>query len=161
MSTPHLKFAECPTCRIPLSFRYDINQWYCSDCGYTFDEKPLVQERLSEDTFTSGATIETTVQQRVVLPRTRPTYNEFKELKEEVERLKATLASSLPKVVIIEEKSKEQAKKEVEEYFKKHKTTDIEELMLNLRIEVRTLVEIIDELKEEGIIEESEETVDT
>jgi len=41
-------------------------------------------------------------------------------------------------------------RKRVEEYFKEHGQADIEELILNLKIPVQTLVEIIDELKKEG-----------
>ena len=69
-----------------------------------------------------------------------------KELNEKVEELRGFL----PKVVVLEEISKEEGRKRVEEYFKKHGQADIEELMLNLKIPVQTLVEIIDELKKEG-----------
>lgn len=62
-----------------------------------------------------------------------------------------------PRVVVIEEIPKEEAKLRVEEYFKEHKTADIEELMLNLKIPVQTLVEIIDELKQAGKISPEDE----
>lgn len=55
-----------------------------------------------------------------------------------------------PKIVVINEISKEDGKKLVEDYFKEHKQADIEELMLNLRIPIQTIVEIIDELRDEG-----------
>lgn len=58
--------------------------------------------------------------------------------------------TDLPKVVVLEEVSKEEGKKLVEDYFKEHECADIEELMLNLRIPVQTIVEIIDELRNEG-----------
>jgi hypothetical protein len=54
------------------------------------------------------------------------------------------------KVVVLEEISKEEGKKLVEDYFKEHGCADIEELMLNLRISVPTIVEIVDELRNEG-----------
>lgn len=54
------------------------------------------------------------------------------------------------KVVVLEEVSKEEAKDMVENYFKVHGSADIEELMLNLRIPIQTIVEIIDELHDEG-----------
>lgn len=57
------------------------------------------------------------------------------------------------KVVLIEEMDKQTAKKKVRDYMKKHKRADTEELMENLRMDLRLLVEIIDELKEEGKIE--------
>lgn len=55
-----------------------------------------------------------------------------------------------PKVIVVEEISKEDGKKFVEDYFKEHGTADIEELMLNLHIPIQTVVEIIDELHDEG-----------
>jgi|SRR3972149_7157750 len=55
-----------------------------------------------------------------------------------------------PKIVVLEEVSKEEGKTLVENYFKEHGCADIEELMLNLRISVQTIVEIIDDLKNEG-----------
>lgn len=55
-----------------------------------------------------------------------------------------------PKIVVIKEISKEDGKKLVEDYFKEHEEADIEELMLNLRIPIQTIVEIIDELHDEG-----------
>lgn len=58
-----------------------------------------------------------------------------------------------PKIVVIEEISKEDAKKRIEDYFEEHEEADIEELMLNLRIPIQTIVEIIDELRGEGKLE--------
>lgn len=55
-----------------------------------------------------------------------------------------------PKIVVVEEISKEEGKTIVEQYFKEHGCADIEEIMLNLRIPVQTIVEIIDELRDEG-----------
>lgn len=55
-----------------------------------------------------------------------------------------------PKIVVIQEISKEDGKTLVENYFKEHETADIEELMLNLRIPIQVIVEIIDELRDEG-----------
>lgn len=55
-----------------------------------------------------------------------------------------------PKIVVLDEISKEEAKKLVEDYFKEHGVADIEELMINLHIPVQTLVEIIDDLRNEG-----------
>jgi nitrogen regulatory protein PII len=54
------------------------------------------------------------------------------------------------KIVGVEEISKDEGKKLVEDYFKQHGTADIEELMINLQISVQTIVEIIDELRTEG-----------
>jgi len=54
------------------------------------------------------------------------------------------------KIVVVEEISKDEGKKLVEDYFKEHGTADIEELMINLQISVHTIVEIIDELRTEG-----------
>ena len=68
----------------------------------------------------------------------------------QIDRQLQELRNYIPKVVLIEEIPKKEAKNMVEEYFKKNKEADIEELMLNLKIPIRTLVEIIDELKNEG-----------
>lgn len=57
-----------------------------------------------------------------------------------------------PRIVVVEEIPKDEAKHKVEEYFKENKEADIEELMINLKIPVEILVDIIDELKEEGKI---------
>lgn len=53
-------------------------------------------------------------------------------------------------VVVVEEVSKEEGKRLVETYFKEHGSADMEELMLNLRISIQSLVEIIDDLRSEG-----------
>ena len=87
-------------------------------------------------------------------------HEEFKTIGEDIEDVKRSverlstelnkLGGVLPKVVVLEEISREEAKQRVEAYFKEHGTADIEELMLNLRIPVETIVEIIDDLKKEG-----------
>jgi len=63
---------------------------------------------------------------------------------------KVQMINEQTKVVVLEEVSKEEGKTLVEEYFKVHECADIEELMLNLKIPVRSIVEIIDELQKEG-----------
>ncbi len=82
---------------------------------------------------------------------------EFEELKKMIEiqnlrilQLEQDKVADQPKVVILEEVTKEEAKKLVEYYFKEHGCADIEELMLNLKISVQDIVEIIDELQKEG-----------
>ncbi|MCW4006454.1 MAG: hypothetical protein NWF04_07685 [Candidatus Bathyarchaeota archaeon] len=72
---------------------------------------------------------------------------QIKFLMNELEKIKA---NSQPKIVVVEEISKEEGKNLIEEYFKEHGSADIEDLMLNLRIPIQTVVEIIDELREEG-----------
>jgi hypothetical protein len=88
------------------------------------------------------------------------TQEEFQKLDKDVEELKTTvkridvkmeeLLDISPKIVVLEEISAEEARKRVEDYFKKHEQADIEELMLNLKIPVQTIVAIIDEMKKEG-----------
>ena len=77
---------------------------------------------------------------------------ELKNAITELDRKIEEVRGISPRVVIVEEVPKEDAKHRIEEYFKEHETADIEELMLNLKIPVQTIVEIIDELKEEGKI---------
>jgi len=79
--------------------------------------------------------------------------NDLSEVKPTVERLckrVEELTGVIPRVVILEEISKEEGRKLVEEYFREHGQADIEELMLNLKIPVRSIVEIIDDMKKEG-----------
>jgi hypothetical protein len=88
------------------------------------------------------------------------THEEFQKLDEDVEELKTTvkridvkmeeLLDISPKIVVLEEISAEEARKRVEDYFKKHEQADIEELMLKLKIPVQTIVAIIDDMKKEG-----------
>jgi hypothetical protein len=83
------------------------------------------------------------------------TLTQLKSLKLQMDSFKEQLAkvqmiNEQTKVVVLEEVSKEEGKTLVEEYFKVHECADIEELMLNLKIPVRSIVEIIDELQKEG-----------
>jgi hypothetical protein len=59
-----------------------------------------------------------------------------------------------PEVIIVEEMSREEAKRKVLNYIRKHKASDIVELHKHVRCDIRLLVEIIDELQREGKIEE-------
>ena len=61
---------------------------------------------------------------------------------------------AIPETVIIEEMSKETARQKVLDYMREHKKSDIIELHKNIRCDIRLLVEIIDELRREGKIEE-------
>ncbi len=63
-------------------------------------------------------------------------------------------ATTIPEIVIVEEMSKETARQKVLDYMREHKKSDIIELHKNIRCDVRLLVEIIDELRKEGKIEE-------
>lgn len=88
------------------------------------------------------------------------THEEFREIRKDMEAVKATvtkldekveeLRGILPKVVILEEISREEGRKRVEQYFKERGQADIEELMVNLKIPVQDLIEIIDDMKKEG-----------
>lgn len=74
-----------------------------------------------------------------------------------VERLSQLEQSSISEeVVIIEEMDKEEAKNKISEYMEENRTADTEELMKNLKIDLRLLVEILDELREEGILVEAD-----
>jgi len=63
-------------------------------------------------------------------------------------------STSIPEIVVVEEMSKETAKQGVLKYMREHKKSDVIELHKNIRCDVRLLVEIIDELRREGKIEE-------
>jgi hypothetical protein len=88
-------------------------------------------------------------------PEIKTLETEITDLKKSIDQLDGKveeLRGYFPKVVVIEAIPKKKARKKVEEYFKEHGTADIEELMINLKIPVPTLVEILDELKREGKI---------
>lgn len=59
-------------------------------------------------------------------------------------------------IVIIEEMDKEEAKNKISKYMEENRTADTEELMENLKIDLRLLVEILDELREEGVLVEAD-----
>lgn len=68
-----------------------------------------------------------------------------------MEAFESTLAQQ-PGVVLVEEMSREEAKRRIESFFESHSEADTEELMRNLRIDLPLLVELLDELKREGKI---------
>jgi hypothetical protein len=77
-------------------------------------------------------------------------------LKETNERI-ASLESGMvtfPEVMITQEIDRKVAKQKVLDYMREHHTFDIPELHKNIRCDIRLLVEIIDELRREGKIEE-------
>ncbi len=57
-----------------------------------------------------------------------------------------------PKIVYVKEVPRSEAKERVIEYFKEHSEADLEDLMINLKIPVRILVDVIDELRKEGTL---------
>jgi len=66
-----------------------------------------------------------------------------------MQRLLLRAGHAQQKLVIIKELSRGEAKKMVEDYIREHGKADTEELM-DLGIELKLLVEILDELKAEG-----------
>lgn len=148
----------------------------CNVCGYKYSTLTL-EYRPEEDMMSSGSAVAGTlplvkreeVGYRRVTQEVLPhTHEELQQIQRDITELKNTvqehdikleqISGVLPRVVVVEEIPKEEAKQEVEDYFKEHKTADIEALMLNLKIPVQTLVEIIDDLKQEGkIVAENEE----
>ncbi len=44
------------------------------------------------------------------------------------------------------------ARERVVKYFEEHSEADLEELMTNLKIPLRTLVDVVNELRKEGIL---------
>jgi hypothetical protein len=70
------------------------------------------------------------------------------ELEKKVSKIEKTTTHE--KVVIIEEMDMATAKTKVSKYMKKHKKADTEELMENLKMDLRLLVDVLGELKKEG-----------
>jgi len=80
--------------------------------------------------------------------------NKVDSLERNVASLPVIGATTIPEIVIVGEVSKETARQKVLDYMREHKKSDIIELHKNIRCDVRLLVEIIDELRKEGKIEE-------
>lgn len=59
---------------------------------------------------------------------------------------------ALPEVIIIEQMTKEQIRKKLLDYIKKHKTTNIIELHSAIKCDIKLLINAIDELIKEGRI---------
>jgi len=68
-----------------------------------------------------------------------------------------SMASSPQNILYVEEITKEEGKEKVENYLEEHGAADTEELMMNLGISLRCLVDILDELAEEGKIKARDE----
>lgn len=170
-----VKRFECPFCH-SSDVTFDPNRQIviCDRCGAKYRDTSFSEEDLMSYPSTAGTIPPEAVVRTEelgyrkikfgLLPHSHKEFAKFsedlselksgvKELQEKVEGL--SIIS--PKVVVVEEVPKEEAKRRVEEYFKEHGTADIEELMLNLKIRVQTLVGIIDELRKEGKISEEEE----
>lgn len=76
-------------------------------------------------------------------------------LRSQVERLRneiRDLRGLQPQIVYVEEVPFSDAKERVVKYFEEHSEADLEDLMINLKIPVRILVDVIDELREEGTL---------
>ena len=84
--------------------------------------------------------------------------NKVDSLERNIASLSVIETEAIPETVIIEEMSKETAREtarqKVLDYMREHKKSDIIELHKNIRCDIRLLVEIIDELRSEGKIEE-------
>ena len=80
--------------------------------------------------------------------------NKVDSLERNIASLSVIEAKTIPETVIIEEMSKETARQKVLDYMREHKKSDIIELHKNIRCDIRLLLEIIDELRREGKIEE-------
>jgi hypothetical protein len=158
----------CPYCRSTEATLDAITGTFtCNRCGgkYPFSSQYPTQQATSSASAVAG-TVEPILVKTEEFGYRRTTqmfphnHEEFQKLGDDIEQVKAAvekldekveeLRTSLPKVVVLEEISKEEGKRRVEDYFKAHGQADMEELMLNLKIPVQTLVEIIDDLKKEG-----------
>lgn len=73
-----------------------------------------------------------------------------------VEKRLDDLEKTSKNIIIIEEMDMKAARQKVLDYTEKHKIFDIEELHQNIRCDLKLLIKIIDELKNEGkIVEET------
>jgi len=142
-----LPSTRCPRCGSLLTLIPETGKLFCEKCGFETEYNYGVEA--PSESGASATTVETVVYQRQRVFPIIPSYEDFKRLEEEVSKIKteikqikSNISLFSPKIVIID---------------KEHEVADIEELMLNLKIDVKTLVEIIDELKKEGKISVEEE----
>lgn len=168
------KLFECPVCHSSdITFDPTSRVVTCNRCGGMyipagFPEEDLMSYPSTAGTIPPEAVVETEelgYRKRRYLLRTH-SHPEFDEFSKEINELQSSvkelqnkvegLSIVSPKVVVVEEVPRQEAKRRVVEYFKEHGTADIEELMLNLKIRVQLLVDIIDELRKEGKISEEE-----
>jgi len=80
-------------------------------------------------------------------------YHDMATLQSQVVQLRdeiRNLRGLQPQIVYVEEIPLSDAKEKVVQYFEEHSEADLEELMINLKIPVRILVDVIDELRKEG-----------
>ena len=80
-------------------------------------------------------------------------YHDIATLQSQVTQLKdelRNLRGLQPQIVYVEEIPLSDAKEKVVQYFEEHSEADLEELMINLKVPVRILVDVIDELRKEG-----------
>lgn len=106
-------------------------------------------DRHMEPEVTAGVTLDEVLERLV----------EFEDKLRRVQRMQRSFVRAghtKQKLVIIKELSHEQARKMVEDYIREHGKADTEELM-DLGIELKLLVGIIDELKAEGKIGSAED----
>ena len=69
-----------------------------------------------------------------------------------IQEFKIVNSSSEKDVIVVQEVAYEEAKKMVIEYFKKHGEATVVELHQKLGIKIETLIKILDDLSNEGII---------
>ena len=123
---------------------------------------------ISEDAV--GGTVLTSILAGAVFTQRVPTlaqdfiitsyYREIDFLQKRITELENTvgrLQTEQTQVVFIEEVPIAVAKEKVESYFIEHGEADLEDLITNLKIPLRKLVAIIDELKEEGKLSPKED----
>ncbi len=91
----------------------------------------------------------------------KPYFERLNEIEEKISEMNQKLDVILEnisspveesEIIVTREISYKNAKRMVLDYFKKHKEADIEELHKNLKIEIETLIRILQELEEEGSI---------
>ena len=174
MSQNNLTFA-CPSCRSTnITFDPSSMTIKCNNCGQkhsivpTFvSSEPLISSADAAGTYSPTLSKTELGYVRITQEISPHSHEEIKEIQKEIAQLKESMKNmdaeikeilgGSPKVVVLEEISKEEARVKVEEYFEQHGKADIEELMLNLRIPIRTIVEIIDVMKREGKLSSEDE----
>ena len=156
---------ECPYSGAKdLTLDVMTGDFVCNSCGSSSQQSFQIiggEEASSADAssvLTSGTVQTGVIEVKKVIQKTTQTifphtHEEFARIRSEIDELRKEmkeLQTLSPRIVVLEELPKEIAKERIETYFKKHGSADIEELMLNLRIPVNIILEIIEDLKQEG-----------
>lgn len=171
---PLISSTECPRCGShSFTISAEENAIICNSCGHMISSPQEAQlfgdfsyegsgsaSSVGHVNIETGSVIEDTFFRRRIfggINWQEKYQKELEELRKEISELKKNFELISPKIVIVEEIPKEEARDLIINYFKENDSADIEELLEVLKIPVSMIIDILDELKNEGIISAKEE----